>query len=1151
MKRYKLLNNSLGWLMFVIAAVTYLLTLEPTASFWDCPEFISQGYKLEIGHPPGNPIFMLAARFFVNFAPGPEYVAVAVNTMSALLSAATILLLFWTITHLVKKLVVNDSATGVTPLQMLVIFASGACGALMYTWSDTFWFSAVEGEVYAFSSFCTALVFWLILKWEDCADMPHSDRYLVLIAYIIGISIAVHLLNLLCIPAIVLVFYYRKFKNTNAKGSMLALLVSFVIVGLILYGLVPGFIEMAQYCELLCVNVLHRGYNSGALIYALLTLGVMIWAVTELYRQSNARRIKLSFFLTVFLSGIPFIGDNAAVPVILSCALLFYLFVWLKKIPVRVFNVIVLSILSIFVGYSSYALLLIRSTANTPMNQNAPNNVFSLSSYLNREQYGDRPLFYGATFNSGIVYKVDAAGVPRAIRHDGHKLYGKAVKKSADEPDKYVVTGTKYNYEMTPELNMLFPRMYEGRYANEYKAWTGMTGQPVQATIYVDEQGNPIPSGTQTKIKPTMLENLRFFINYQLNHMYWRYFLWNFAGRQNDLAGNGEITHGNWISGIPLIDNARLGPQELLPDDLGKDNKGHNVFFMLPLIMGILGICWQAFTSKRGIEQFWVVAFLFFMTGIAIVIYLNQTPNPPRERDYAFAGSFYAYAIWVGMGVAAIWRGLLAIDGNKKESSSKSKAYAIVAAIVGLIIPIQVVSQTWDDHDRSGRYAARDFGMNYLSSLDKDAIIFTNGDNDTFPLWYAQEVEGYRTDVRVVNLSYLTTDWYVDQQRLPSYEAAAIDMQAVPADYAHDALQFAYLINPDTTRVNALSALKDLYRPDSKNTTFNLREIRYPNMYIPLNREDMIKQGRITTQQSPDMSPVLPLNMSEDPEGGLRLSKTMAIDMMATNATNGWKRPFYFAMTVPDEYYLGLSPYMQLTGMAYEVTGLKNAGGGTAVNTEKAYQNIKNFRWGGLDKPGASDNIYLDETVRRMVTSTRSAMIDLATQLYNEGVTTEVYFIEDSASLTPEQRVQAKELINQKYSRAEEILDLMIEKLPAKASPLGPIIAIQTADLYSRLAEVSDSESVRKKATELLLSEINLYKGYMLYIQSLTPQQFGMLSHTDRSIYDSFFIQLVQLYGVVAGNEDFTKLVTDLQAEGVNFARYVKADNDGNDSGQQ
>ena len=554
--------------MFVIAAVTYLLTLEPTASFWDCPEFISQGYKLEIGHPPGNPIFMLAARFFVNFAPGPEYVAVAVNTMSALLSAATILLLFWTITHLVKKLVVNDSATGVTPLQMLVIFASGACGALMYTWSDTFWFSAVEGEVYAFSSFCTALVFWLILKWEDCADMPHSDRYLVLIAYIIGISIAVHLLNLLCIPAIVLVFYYRKFKNTNAKGSMLALLVSFVIVGLILYGLVPGFIEMAQYCELLCVNVLHMGYNSGALIYALLTLGVMIWAVTELYRQSNARRIKLSFFLTVFLSGIPFIGDNAAVPVILSCALLFYLFVWLKKIPVRVFNVIVLSILSIFVGYSSYALLLIRSTANTPMNQNAPNNVFSLSSYLNREQYGDRPLFYGATFNSGIVYKVDAAGVPRAIRHDGHKLYGKAVKKSADEPDKYVVTGTKYNYEMTPELNMLFPRMYEGRYANEYKSWTGMTGQPVQATIYVDEQGNPIPSGTQTKIKPTMLENLRFFINYQLNHMYWRYFLWNFAGRQNDLAGNGEITHGNWISGIPLIDNARLGPQELLPDDL-------------------------------------------------------------------------------------------------------------------------------------------------------------------------------------------------------------------------------------------------------------------------------------------------------------------------------------------------------------------------------------------------------------------------------------------------------------------------------------------------------------------------------------------------------------------------------------------------------
>lgn len=423
MKQYRILNNILGWVAFLIAAVTYMCTLEPTASFWDCPEFISQGYKLEIGHPPGNPIFMLTARFFVNFVSDPSQVALAVNTMSGLLSAATILLLFWTITHLVKRLIVKDDATTVTPLQMLVIFGSAMCGSLVYTWSDTFWFSAVEGEVYAFSSFCTALVFWLILKWENRADEPHSDRYLVLIAYVIGISIAVHLLNLLCIPAIVLVFYYKKFKNPDGRGSIAALLVSFVIVALILYGLVPGFIEMAQYSELFCVNTLGMGYNSGALLYTIVTFAVMIWAVAELYRQKSPARIRSSFFLTVFFSGIPFIGDSWLVSAVIFCALLWYLYFYMKKIPVRIFNVVVLSILVIFIGYSSYALLLIRSNAYTPMNQNSPDNVFALSSYLNREQYGERPLLYGQTFNSGIVYEVGADGVPKALKKRA-KTYG-------------------------------------------------------------------------------------------------------------------------------------------------------------------------------------------------------------------------------------------------------------------------------------------------------------------------------------------------------------------------------------------------------------------------------------------------------------------------------------------------------------------------------------------------------------------------------------------------------------------------------------------------------------------------------------------------------------------------------------------------------
>ena len=1146
MKQYNLLNNLLGWLAFAIAAVTYMLTLEPTASFWDCPEFISQGYKLEIGHPPGNPIFMLTARFFVNFVSDPTKVALAVNTMSGLLSAATILLLFWTISHLVKRLIVSDDAERVTPLQMLVIFGSAMCGSLVYTWSDTFWFSAVEGEVYAFSSFCTALVFWLILKWENRADQPHSDRYLVLIAYVIGISIAVHLLNLLCIPAIVLVFYYKKFKNPDGKGSLLALLVSFVLVGIILYGLVPGFIEMAQYSEIFCVNTLGMSYNSGALIYTVVAFATMIWCVTELYRQQSTLRIRLSLFLTIFFSGIPFIGDSMLVTLVIIAALIWYLGFYLKRIPVRILNVAVLSILVIFVGYSSYALLLIRSGANTPMNQNSPDNVFALSSYLNREQYGERPLIYGPTFNSGIVYQVGADGVPKALKHEGKKLWGKTVKTSPDQPDRYVVTGTKTDYEMTPELNMLFPRMYEGKYAQAYHDWTGMTGTPTPSTSYVDTQGNPMGE-KQMRIKPTLAENLRYFFNYQLNHMYWRYFMWNFAGRQNDLQGNGEITRGNWISGIPFIDNPRLGDQSLLPEDLGSANKGHNAFYLLPLILGLIGLLWQAFTSKRGIEQFWVVFFLFFMTGIAIVIYLNQVPNQPRERDYAFAGSFYAFAIWVGMGVAGLWR-LIASLADEKASDAKVRRYSLIGAVVatlfGLFVPLQMVSQTWDDHDRSGRYAARDFGMNYLSSLDKDAVIFTNGDNDTFPLWYAQEVEGYRTDVRVVNLSYLTTDWYVNQLRHPAYDGKAIDMLATPDIYAHDKRQFTYFINPDSLPVNALAALKDAYREDSRNATYGLYTFPHPNMYIPLDAEALARAGRINPDQRSQVAPALDLNQMGNPEGGLRLSSMIAIDMLATNAKDGWKRPFYFAMTVPDDYYLGLNPYLRSTGMAYEIGGIKDeeesAHGAVAVNTDKAYDNIVNrFRWGGLDQAKSADDIYLDETVRRMVTTTRSTMLDLASALYNQGIEAEIKFVDDSLSLTPAQREAQQKYIADRYARAVKVLDLMVEKMPEYTSPYGMPIGYQLADLYGRLGEVTGNKALRQKGADIARREIDLSKQYVRYIQTLTPSQLSALNRLDRYIADNYFLQLLQLSVSLGANSD--QLVKELSAYGIDFSRYERA----------
>ena len=814
MKRYRLINDVLGWVCFLVAAVTYLLTVEPTASFWDCPEFIAQGTKLEVGHPPGNPIFMLAARFFVNFAWGDmSKAALMVNSMSALLSAGTILLLFWTITHLVKRLIVKDDAGEVSLTQMLVIFGSGLCGALMYAWSDTFWFSAVEGEVYAFSSFCTALVFWLILKWENRADEPHSDRYLVLIAYIIGVSIAVHLLNLLCIPAIVLVIYYRKFKNTTASGSLAALGVSAVIVALILYGLVPGFIEIAQYFELFFVNTCGLSYNMGVLIYAMLFVAVMLWCIKALYKQDNTTTIRVSFLLAMILSGIPFIGSSMWIPAVIIAALAVYLFA-AKKLPVRILTLCALSVLVIFVGYSSYALLLIRSHANPPMNQNAPDNVFSLSSYLNREQYGDTPLFYGPSFKSTVLYQVDNTGNYNFMKKPATTVYEKRVKDAPGDADRYDSFERDTRYVMTP--NMLFPRMYSSapNHPTGYLEWTNLRESDLplkEAPVLVDADGNTLQ--TAQLPAPSFAQNMRYFFNYQVNYMYWRYFLWNFAGRQNDMAGNGEANRGNWISGIPFIDNFRLGDQSLLPDDFGKGNKGHNVFFMLPLLMGIIGLSWQAFHSKRGIEQFWVIFFFFFMTGLAIVLYLNQPPLQPRERDYAFAGSFYAFAIWVGMGVAGLWALVNSIMNNPRGEKEPRKAMAVACATlaVGLLVPLQVVSQTWNDHDRSGRYTTRDFGMNYLASLDDNAIIFTNGDNDTFPLWYAQEVEGFRTDVRVVNLSYLTTDWYANQMRVATDGGAAIDVSARPADYAFDRMQYNYFDpeNMKTERVNALTALED------------------------------------------------------------------------------------------------------------------------------------------------------------------------------------------------------------------------------------------------------------------------------------------------------------------------------------------------------
>ena len=1141
--------------MFAIAAITYLLTLEPTASFWDCPEFISQGFKQEVGHPPGNPIFILAARFFINFASSPQTVAICVNAMSALLSAATIMLLFWTITHLVRRLVVKDDATEITWQQLAIIMGSGVAGALAYAWSDTFWFSAVEAEVYAFSSFCTALIFWLILKWENRCNQPHSDRYLIAIAYVIGVSIAVHLLNLLCIPAIVLVFYYKKFKNINTKGSLLALLASFAIIVLILYGLVPGFVEIAQYFELLFVNGLGFGFNSGVLAYTIIVAALFIWALREFYLRNSQTRMKLAFFLTVLASGMFFLGDGLLVAAILTIALGVYLFRYCKKVPVRIFNNILISIVVIFIGYSSYALILIRSNAHTPMDQNSPDNVFALADYLSREQYGKTPLLYGPVYNAPILYQQSSDGVQRPVKTYGKPIYRKEIKTTPDQPDHYRMIGRSEDLKMSPEMYMLFPRLYAGAAAKGYSDWVGgITGTPVEATTLVDADGNAISK--DTRMKPTFGENLQYFLDYQLNYMYWRYFMWNFAGRQNDIAGQGEITHGNWISGIPFIDNPRLGDQSLLPDDLGKGNAGHNVFYLMPLILGIIGLLWQAYKGKRGIEQFWIVFFLFFMTGIAIVLYLNQTPSQPRERDYAYAGSFYAFAIWIGMGVAGLWK-LLEVAVKKaakkelhpEDNKNIRNALTAVAVAVGIIVPIQMVSQTWDDHDRSGRYAARDFGMNYLSSVGPNGIIFTNGDNDTFPLWYAQEVEGWRTDVRVVNLSYLATDWYIQQMRRPAYNSPALQMMAPQDAYAYDRRQFNYFIQPDTSMmVPAEKAFAEFYSDRYDKNPWGLPEFKYPMMYAAVDADAVIRNGIMPAEKRSLIESHISLNMLADKytvsDGGMSASKTASLDIIASDIKNGWKRPIYFAMTVPDSYYDGLMPYMASTGMAYEVKPqlFEYDGVNMAVDTETSYKNItEKFRWGGLDKATPEKYPYLDETVRRMVTTTRTTMSDLAYSLLIEGLQSKALTMDAKGNKLPDtpDRREAAAYATTCFKKAITVARLIEQKLPAYASPYAPQEGEKLAKIYYFAGQELGDKAVMAHAKALTEKEIMRYAQYVRFYQSLSPSQYSLLTNTDQYIDVYYVMDLLQEYHEYASEKEVAAIVNKLENAGVNIQRLI------------
>ena len=1042
MKNFRLVDNILGWLTFFIAAFVYCSTIEPTASFWDCPEFITTGAKLEVGHPPGAPFFMLTANLFSHFASSPATVAAWINTMNALLSAACIMFLFWTITHLVRRLLVGNSIDGqhteMDLSRMVAIEASGLVGALIYTFSDTFWFSAVEGEVYAYSSAFTAVVFWLILKWEEHADEPHSDRWLVLIMYMTGLSIGVHLLNLLCLPAIVLVWYYRRFPNANLKGSLVALVVSFVLLAAVLYGVVPGIITVGGWFEWFFVNDLGLPFNSGVYVYLVLLVGSVLWAIYETQKapyyehlaeietlrqkrqHGNWVRQNVAFLLSFGLLGVPFYGYGwsaffigIVVLAIIAIALFHTSGPARNPIPMisaRLKNTALLCMLMLMIGYSTYAVIVIRSSANPPMDQNSPEDIFTLGNYLSRDQYGYRPLLVGQAFESEPELKADR-------RHykfnEGAPIIQKKEKASADEKDSYFVADHKR--DPVYAQNMLFPRMYSSSHASFYKSWHGgITGRKVPS-IY-----DPAKQITM----PTFWENMSFFITYQCNFMYWRYFLWNFAGRQNDIQGNGEVEHGNWITGFSFIDNAMLGDQSKLPDYL-KNNKGHNVFYCMPLLLGIIGLFWQMLSrGHKGIQQFWVVFFLFFMTGLAIVVYLNQTPMQPRERDYAYAGSFYAYAIWCGMGVAAIINWLNQLLDKKRTNKNLRLAVASAVSAITLLVPIQMASQTWDDHDRSGRFTCRDFGQNYLQSLQQEGnpVIFTCGDNDTFPLWYNQDTEGVRTDARVCNLSYLQTDWYIDQMVRPAYDSPALPVEwsrlqyvSGTNDYIRIDPNLKYIIeflqqnypkdakaifgdNPFELSNVMKEWVRDERTPEKKDKQLkairvaleklgmsqyfedikedNLHVIPTDTLFITIDKDAVRRSGMLTMGDSiPDR-----MAITLDGMGGLDKSKLMMLEMVA-NAN--WERPLYVAMTVGADNYMSLGKHFVQEGLVYRITPYLTRNSEMAdFDVDKTYDCVMNrFKWGGVSTPG----VYLDETVMRMCLTHRQLMVELANRLVGQG----------------------------------------------------------------------------------------------------------------------------------------------------------------------
>jgi hypothetical protein len=961
-------NNLTGWFLFVFSAIVYILTLEPTVSFWDCGEFILSAFKLQVGHPPGAPLFLMMGRIATLFAGGDtSKVALMVNILSALCSAFAIMFLFWTITHLVRKVFVNGK--DLESKHVPAILGSGILGALAYTFSDTFWFSAVEGELYAISSLIIALVFWGMLKWEEEADETYAGRWIILIAYIMGLGLGIHRLNLLIIPVLVFVFYFKKYEVTT-RGVIITFLVSILLLWGMVFVLMPGVPQVAGWFELLFVNILGLPYNSGLLFYIVLLFGALAF-------------------------GIKYSLDH-------------------KKV---ILNYMMTSLMVIMIGYSSYAMIMIRSSARPPMNQNNPSDIFSLSYYINMKQYGSSPKFYGNFYSAPVIdVKKTVAGYNMI---DGRY-------KPYYQPE----------YTYSKQFETVFPRMWSSDPDHEtaYKYWGNVTGR--KYTV-----------GEQTIVCPTFGENLRYFFRYQVGFMYLRYFMWNFAGRQNDVQGNGNSINGNWISGIKFIDEARLGKLDKLPEDL-KTNPGNNRFYFLPLLIGLAGMFWQ---YKRNRNGFWIVMTFFIMTGVAIIFYLNQYPNQPRERDYAYAGSFYAFAIWIGIGFMLIYEKLQKFFGDK--GSFTVTLVALLAAV-----PLLMAVQNWDDHDRSGRYTARDIGANYLKSCAPNSILFTYGDNDSFPVWYVQDVEQVRTDVRVANLSYIQAGWYIEMMRQKAFESAPMPLTLGPEKYIEGVRNQL----PVNNRVDKPVNLKDVVQFagfDDKKYMIDLSGRGDFLNYLPANKfiidvdsAKVLSNGTVKEYFKDRLVSPMIWEYSETDafKGDLAI-----MDLLSTNK---WERPIYFSTTVPSTQYKGLEKYFIQEGLAYRVAPVRTdkpeQGEYGMIDPVIMYDNFMNkFKWGNAEDP----SVYLDENNKRMFSNFRRIFGNLGKDLLARGDT----------------------------AKAVEVAHRGLEIVPAEKMP-HDFFSISLAEVLIRAGKTDEGE-------KLLIGVINYSKEYLDYAISINPdERFGL-----------------------------------------------------------